>query len=108
MVTAELIMAGTQPAGLYRSEDAGKKWQKLGVSMKPYALTGYYLGDKPYSEGHPGAYGRKHWTRVTQIVFDPNDSSLVWAASKSTGRGAAPTETQNPKRRQIDFSLRSK
>jgi photosystem II stability/assembly factor-like uncharacterized protein len=78
-------MAGTQPAGLYRSGDGGKSWRNLEVPIKPYALTGYYLGDKPYPEGHPGAYGRKHWTRVTQIVFDPVDSSRVWAGVEIDG-----------------------
>ena len=81
----DVIMAGTQPAGLYRSEDAGKSWRNLGVPMKPYALTGYYQGDNPFPEGHPAAYGRKHWTRVTQIVFDPADSSLVWAGVEIDG-----------------------
>lgn len=81
----DVIMAGTQPAGLYHSEDSGKSWRNLGVPMKPYALTGYYLGDKPFPEGHPAAYGRKHWTRVTQIVFDPTDSSLVWAGVEIDG-----------------------
>jgi photosystem II stability/assembly factor-like uncharacterized protein len=80
-----VMVAGTQPAALYRSEDAGKSWHNLSVPMKPYALTGYYLGDKPYPEGHPGAYGRKHWTRVTQIVFDPADSSAVWAGVEIDG-----------------------
>ena len=68
-----VIVAGTQPAGLYRSDDAGRSWRNLDVPMKPYALTGYYMGDKPFPEGHPAAYGRKHWTRVTQIVFDSKD-----------------------------------
>ena len=77
-------MAGTQPAGLYRSDDAGKSWQNLGVPMKPYALTGYYQGDRR-SRGHPAAYGRKHWTRVTQIVFDPADSSVVFAGVEIDG-----------------------
>jgi photosystem II stability/assembly factor-like uncharacterized protein len=80
-----VILAGTQPAALYRSEDAGKSWHNLSVSMKPYALAGYYLGDQPYPEGHPAAYGRKHWTRVTQIVFDSRDSSFVWAGVEIDG-----------------------
>ena len=78
-------LAGTQPAGLYRSDDAGKSWRNLDVPMKPYALTGYYQGDNPFPDGHPAAYGRKHWTRVTQIVFDAADSSLVWAGVEIDG-----------------------
>jgi photosystem II stability/assembly factor-like uncharacterized protein len=81
----DVIVAGTQPAGLYRSEDAGTSWRNLGVPMKPYALTGYYQGDKPFPEDHAAAYGRKHWTRVTQIVFDPADSSRVWAGVEIDG-----------------------
>ncbi|HEY7713472.1 MAG TPA: hypothetical protein VIE90_03155 [Candidatus Binatia bacterium] len=81
----DIILAGTQPAGLYRSEDAGRSWRNLSVPMKPYALTGYYLGDQPFPEGHPAAYGRKHWTRITQIVFDPKDSSFVWAGVEIDG-----------------------
>ena len=81
----KVILAGTQPAALYRSDDGGKNWQNLEVPMKPYALTGYYLGDQPFPEGHPGAYGRKHWTRVTQIAFDPADSSLAWAGVEIDG-----------------------
>lgn len=80
-----VIMAGTQPAGLYRSEDGGQSWCNLAVPLKPYALTGYYLGDQPFPEGHPAAYGRKHWTRVTQIVFDPKDSSFIWAGVEIDG-----------------------
>jgi len=44
-----------------------------------YALTGYYLSDTQFPKDHPNAYGRRHWTRVTQIVFDPLDTTIVWA-----------------------------
>lgn len=81
----DVIVAGTQPAALYRSEDGGESWRNLNVAMKPYALTGYYLGDNPFPEGDPAAYGRKHWTRVTQIVFDSADASVVWAGVEIDG-----------------------
>lgn len=80
-----VLLAGTQPAGLYRSEDGGKSWRSLEVPVKPYALTGYYLGDQPFPEGHPAAYGRKHWTRVTQIEFDSADPSFVCAGVEIDG-----------------------
>ena len=51
----DIILAGTQPAGLYRSEDGGESWRKLEVPMKPYALTGYYLGYTPFPKDHPDA-----------------------------------------------------
>ena len=78
----DIIVAGTQPAGLYRTIDGGMSWRNLDVPMKPYALTGYYLGDDRFPDGHPDAQGMKHWTRITQIVFDPGDSSAVWAGVK--------------------------
>ena len=81
----EIILAGTQPAGLYCTKDGGKNWQKIEVPMKPYALSGYYLGDTPFPTGHPDAYGRRHWTRVTQIVFDPMDATSVWAGVEIDG-----------------------
>ena len=81
----DIILAGTQPAGFYRSEDGGESWRKLDVPVKPYALTGYYLGDNQFPEGHPDAYGRRHWTRVTQIVFDPLDATIVWAGVEIDG-----------------------
>ena len=81
----DIILAGTQPAGLYRSEDGGESWRKLEVPMKPYALTRYYLGDTPFPKDHPDAYGRRHWTRVTQIVFDPLDATIVWASVEIDG-----------------------
>jgi len=79
------MLAGTQPGGLYLTADGGASWRRLDVPIKPYALSGYYLGDDRFPEGDPAAFGRKHWTRVTQIVFDPGDSRVVWAGVEIDG-----------------------
>ena len=69
----DVILAGTQPAALYRSDDGGRTWRNLGVPMKPHTNVGF--------EGAVTARAEqvKHWTRVTQILFDPNDRALVLA-----------------------------
>src|SRR5262245_50081695 len=75
-----IILAGTQPGALYRSEDAGQSWTNLGVPIKPHVSTGFYEDPKSIAAAarvdRPPA---RHWTRVTQIVFDPADASRVWA-----------------------------
>jgi photosystem II stability/assembly factor-like uncharacterized protein len=68
-----VILAGTQPAALYRSEDGGRTWRNLGVPMKPHTNVGF--------EGATTALPEqvKHWTRVTQILFNPDDRAIVLA-----------------------------
>lgn len=70
---ADVILAGTQPSALYRSEDGGKTWRNLKVQMTPYTNVGFE-GAVTADAGQV-----KHWTRVTQILFDPKDRNLVWA-----------------------------
>ena len=69
----DVILAGTQPAALYRSDDGGRTWRILKVPMKPHTNVGF--------EGAVTAKAEqvKHWTRVTQILFDPEDRKAVWA-----------------------------
>ena len=69
----DVILAGTQPSALYRSDDGGKTWRNLNLPMKPYTNVGF--------EGAVTAETSqvKHWTRVTQILFDPKDRNLAWA-----------------------------
>jgi len=97
------MVAGTQPGGLFRTENAGATWQRLDVPIQPYALSGYYLGDSPFPEGDPAAYGRKHWTRVTQIVFDPKDSRVVWAGVEIDGAWRSTDGGQSWERRSADM-----
>ena len=72
----EVLIAGTRPAGFYRSGDAGKSWGKLEAP-----------GISQFSEANMGP------TRVTQILFDPVVRDCVWATVeiggiyRSTDRG---------------------
>lgn len=56
----DVIVAGTHPAALWRSNDAGQTWQAL-----------------------PAALAREcifvHRPRVTQVIFDPDRSDTLWA-----------------------------
>ena len=70
---ANVIIAGTQPAALFRSDDGGRNWRNLNVPMIPFTNVGF--------EGAVTAAASqvKHWTRVTQILFDPKNPKLAWA-----------------------------
>lgn len=58
----DLLLAGTRPAGLWRSEDAGATWSRCPAP-----------GIAAFSPQNMGP------TRVTQILFDPVDAGTVWA-----------------------------
>jgi len=64
----DIVLAGTRPAALYRSTDAGRSWTELSVP-----------NISKFSEINMGP------TRVTQILFDPVDSQTVWAAIEIGG-----------------------
>jgi photosystem II stability/assembly factor-like uncharacterized protein len=57
----DLWFIGSRPAGICRSQDAGKTWQTLDVP-----------GLQQFSTINMGA------TRVTQILFDPIDPQTLW------------------------------
>ncbi len=74
-----VIFVGTQPAGLFRSDDGGRNWTDLQVPMKPYVALRFIDGRAvvgTQNETRPV----RHWTRVTQIVFDADDPLLVFAS----------------------------
>ena len=56
-----VMLAGTHPAGLFRSEDAGASWTNCNVSFI----------DNCMFVGQP---------RITQILFDPHNAANVWPA----------------------------
>ena len=57
---ADVIVAGTHPAALFRSEDGGRSWQTAQATL---AQTCVFVG-RP---------------RVTQVLFDPTDPDTLWA-----------------------------
>jgi photosystem II stability/assembly factor-like uncharacterized protein len=64
----DVLIAGTRPAGFWRSADAGRSWSSL---IAP--------GIIPASDVNAGP------TRVTQILFDPVDDGTVWATVEIGG-----------------------
>lgn len=56
----DVIVAGTHPAALYRSDDAGANWRQLPVKMADECI----FVQRP---------------RVTQVIFDPEDDATLWA-----------------------------
>jgi photosystem II stability/assembly factor-like uncharacterized protein len=80
-----VVLAGTQTANLYRSEDGGHSWTDLKVPMHPSValefLGGADANNNPRVRVERGKADDpiQHWTRVCQITFDPDDPNLVCA-----------------------------
>lgn len=64
----DVLLAGTRPAGFYRSADAGRSWEKMHAPQI-----------SQFSEVNMGP------TRVTQILFDPVEPDAVWASVEIGG-----------------------
>lgn len=62
------LLAGTRPAGFYRSLDGGRSWREVQAP-----------GIAKFSEVNMGP------TRVTQIYFDPFERNVVWATVEIGG-----------------------
>lgn len=63
-----VLIAGTRPAGLFRSTDGGRTWSALSTPTMA-----------PFSELNSGP------TRVTQILFDPIDTDTIWSTVEVGG-----------------------
>jgi photosystem II stability/assembly factor-like uncharacterized protein len=61
----DVIFAGTKPPGVFRSQDSGKRWEKLSIDIAPQCLAGA--------------------PKVTNIVFDPRDHRTVWVSVEIDG-----------------------
>lgn len=78
-----VLLAGTQPSAIYRSEDGGQSWVDLGLPIKEHVGSGFR--DDPVIAARPNRPLARHWTRVTQIAFDPHDAAAVWAGVEIDG-----------------------
>jgi photosystem II stability/assembly factor-like uncharacterized protein len=79
-----IVLAGTQTANLYRSEDGGRTWTDLRVPMHESVALRFGKNDSndnPTATVNPTAPDDpiKHWTRVCQIVWDHEDPMTVCA-----------------------------
>ena len=81
----DTIVAGTQPSALYRSSDGGRSWTKSETAIKRYTTSGFYGSERPGFADDAEHVGVKHWTRVTQIVFDPDEPQRVHAGVEIDG-----------------------
>ena len=95
-----ILLAGTQPGAVYRSEDGGQSWENLNVPIKPFVSSGFFEDPKSIaSKVNANRPLAQHWTRVTQILFDNEDPSLVWAGVEIDGawlsRDGGRTFTRN-------------
>ena len=79
----DVLLAGTQPGAIYRSEDGGQTWVDLKLPFKEHVGSGFR--DDPKMAAKPDRPVARHWTRVTQIVFDPHDANAVWAGVEIDG-----------------------
>ena len=64
-VDPDILFAGTRPAGVYRSRDGGRHWEKLAVDLARECSIG-----TPF---------------VTSVVVDPDDHRMVWAGVEIDG-----------------------
>lgn len=81
----DVMLAGTQPAGLFRSEDGGRSWIAMRTGIRSYVTSGFYAGDGAATAAVTQAANVKHWTRVTDIAFHPDDPRIVIAGVEIDG-----------------------
>jgi photosystem II stability/assembly factor-like uncharacterized protein len=87
----QTIVAGTQPSAIYRSADGGRSWTRIETAMRRFTTSGFYGSKTPgFADDSDDAAERvKHWTRVTQVLFDPAEPRRLWAGVEIDGLWAS-------------------
>ena len=80
-----IILAGTQPAAVLASSDAGETWTLIETGMKPFVASGFFQGEDPNApiqeEPEQGeALDARDADRVRHAGFD-----LAWAGVEIDG-----------------------
>ena len=79
------IFAGVQPGGVFRSDDSGETWRNLNVPISPYQAVVIRDGRiVPMAEA-PKSVRNRAWTRVTQILVEPDDPARIWVGVEIDG-----------------------
>lgn len=81
----DTVLCGTQPSALYRTIDGGRRWERIETAMKRFTTSGFYGSDRPGFADDTAPPAVKHWTRVTQIAFDPDAPRRAWAGVEIDG-----------------------
>jgi hypothetical protein len=61
----DVVFAGTKPPAVFRSQDGGRRWEKLSIAIAPQCFAGA--------------------PKVTNVVFDPQDPRTVWVSVEIDG-----------------------
>jgi photosystem II stability/assembly factor-like uncharacterized protein len=87
-----LMLCGTQPSAIYRSTDGGESWARIETAMRRFTTSGFYGSTTQgfaTGEDEDEAARVHHWTRVTQVLFDPADGERLWAGVEIDGAWAS-------------------
>lgn len=66
----KVLLAGTRPAGFFRSDDGGASWRKV---LTPIA------DDASNATRADRGYSSNRYMRVTRMLFDPTNTETIWA-----------------------------
>ena len=88
------MLAGVQPAALFRSDDRGRTWKKLDTGIKPYVPSGFYAGDAAATAAVQDAGDVKQFARVTETL--PIRTLFLWPRTSGKSSGASTAARRGP------------